>query len=184
VSVFRTYISTLFLLISSSQERQHQLAAEAEREAYLAAQLAEQFHAESTAQLQKQRQKHDDRNRHRHRAQSDATEVPQDGAEVVDMVVESFNNEMEFGGVMFNSVKIFHPKKGMFSLTFALPNMDDSIHLWYHLLECLGMTYLADPVCDDVHATLPLEVHIITFVSSYYATSQGIRLVIISITIC
>jgi eukaryotic translation initiation factor 2-alpha kinase 4 len=47
------------------------------------------------------------------------------------------------------------------------------------MLECLGMTYLADPVCDDAQATLPLEVHIITFVTSYYATSQGIRLIII-----
>ena len=37
----------------------------------------------------------------------------------------------------------------------------------------IGVTYLADPVCDDVRATLPLEVHIITFASNYYMTSQG-----------
>ena len=42
-----------------------------------------------------------------------------------------------------------------------------------YFIEGLGMTYLADPICDDVHATLPLEVHIITFTSSYYTTSQG-----------
>lgn len=35
------------------------------------------------------------------------------------------------------------------------------------------MTYLADPLCDDVHATLPLEVHTIEFNSEYYASSQG-----------
>jgi len=109
----------------SLQERRYQLAAEAEREAHLAAQLAEQFRAESTAQLQKQRQKHEDQNRHRHRSRSDATEVPQDSAAVVDMVVENFGNEMEFEGVTFSSVKIFHPKKGRFCLAFALPNMND-----------------------------------------------------------
>jgi translation initiation factor 2-alpha kinase 4 len=35
------------------------------------------------------------------------------------------------------------------------------------------VTYLADPLCDDVHATLPLEVHTIEFNSEYYASSQG-----------
>jgi hypothetical protein len=44
-----------------------------------------------------------------------------------------------------------------------------------HLVEeeCLGMTYLADPLCDDVNATLPLEVHTISFNSDYYTTTQG-----------
>lgn len=35
------------------------------------------------------------------------------------------------------------------------------------------MMYLADPVCEDANATLPLEVHVITFDASYYATTQG-----------
>lgn len=39
--------------------------------------------------------------------------------------------------------------------------------------ECLGITYLADPLCDDVNATLPLEVHTISFNSDYYTTTQG-----------
>lgn len=105
-------ISSSFSLDLSSQERQYQLAAEAEREAHLAAQLAEQFRVESTAQLQKQKQKHEDQHRQRHRAWSDATEMPQEGAAVGDLVVESFGNEMEFGGIAFSSVKIFHPRKG------------------------------------------------------------------------
>ena len=91
------------------------MAAEVEREASLAAQLAEQFRTESTAQLRRQRQQHEDRNRNRHRAWSNATAMPQDGAAVVDMVVEGFGSDVEFGGVTFNSVKIFHPKKGMLS---------------------------------------------------------------------
>jgi hypothetical protein len=33
--------------------------------------------------------------------------------------------------------------------------------------------YLADPVCDDVNATLPLELYVVTFYSEYYSTSQG-----------
>jgi hypothetical protein len=44
--------------------------------------------------------------------------MPLDGAEVVDMVVESFGSEMEFKGVTFSSVKIFHPKNGMCRVTF------------------------------------------------------------------
>ena len=32
---------------------------------------------------------------------------------------------------------------------------------------------MADPICDDVNATLPLELYVITFESHYYTTSQG-----------
>lgn len=39
--------------------------------------------------------------------------------------------------------------------------------------ECLGTVYMADPVCDDISTTLPLEVYIVTFNSQYYTTSQG-----------
>lgn len=35
------------------------------------------------------------------------------------------------------------------------------------------MTYIADPVCDDVNATLPLEVHTLEFTSEYYVSFQG-----------
>jgi translation initiation factor 2-alpha kinase 4 len=44
--------------------------------------------------------------------------MPQDGPAVIDMVVEGFGNDIEFGGVIFNSVKIFHPRKGTLS-TFS-----------------------------------------------------------------
>jgi len=33
--------------------------------------------------------------------------------------------------------------------------------------------YLADPVCDDVNVSLPLELYVVTFHSEYYGTSQG-----------
>jgi hypothetical protein len=33
--------------------------------------------------------------------------------------------------------------------------------------------YLAEPVCDDVNATLPLEVYTVSFDSQYYTTTQG-----------
>jgi translation initiation factor 2-alpha kinase 4 len=46
--------------------------------------------------------------------------MPHDGAEVVDMVVESFGNEIEFRGVTFSSVKIFHPRKGMCRLALSI----------------------------------------------------------------
>jgi translation initiation factor 2-alpha kinase 4 len=100
----------------------------------------------------------------RRRAQSDATEVPSSG----DTLTESFPNEIEFRGVRFNAVKMFHPRKGVFSLCFSI------VYDIYHVEEeCLGTTYLADPLCDDVNATLPLEVHTIDFTSEYYTSSQG-----------
>ncbi|KII86233.1 hypothetical protein PLICRDRAFT_114396 [Plicaturopsis crispa FD-325 SS-3] len=82
----------------------------------------------------------------RKRAESDATAVPSAG----DTPTETFNEELEVAGVRFRSVKIFHPRE-----------------------ECLGTTYLADPVCDDVHATLPLELFMVTFESPYYSGSGG-----------
>jgi translation initiation factor 2-alpha kinase 4 len=36
------------------------------------------------------------------------------------------------------------------------------------------MVYLADPVCDDINTTLPLELFVVTFQSRYYTTSQGL----------
>lgn len=82
------------------------------------------------------------------------------------MVVEGFGNTVEFGGFTFSSVKVFHPRKGNFGTLSTRA-------LLIFISEYLGVTYLADPICDDVHATLPLEVHIITFASGYYASSQG-----------
>lgn len=32
---------------------------------------------------------------------------------------------------------------------------------------------MADPVCDDIHTSLPLELYTVTFDSSYYTTTQG-----------
>jgi translation initiation factor 2-alpha kinase 4 len=34
-------------------------------------------------------------------------------------------------------------------------------------------TYSAEPICDDVRATLPLELVVITFDSKYYSTAAG-----------
>jgi len=42
-------------------------------------------------------------------------------------------------------------------------------------IECLGTMYLVEPICDDVNATLPLELHVINFESHYYSTIQGRR---------
>ena len=40
-------------------------------------------------------------------------------------------------------------------------------------IEGLGTVYLADPVCDDINVTLPLELYVVTFHSKYYTTTQG-----------
>lgn len=40
-------------------------------------------------------------------------------------------------------------------------------------VEGLGTVYMADPVCDDVNTSLPLELYTVTFDSPYYTTTQG-----------
>ncbi|KIN99309.1 hypothetical protein M404DRAFT_155391 [Pisolithus tinctorius Marx 270] len=129
------------------QERRQKEEAEAKRQSALAAQLAAQLQEKIQADSQKHLlAKEMQYKAARRRAQSDATEVPSAG----DTLTESFPTEVEFRGIRFNAVKMFHPRR-----------------------ECLGITYLADPLCDDVHATLPLEVHAVEFNSEYYTSTQG-----------
>ncbi|KAG7085469.1 hypothetical protein E1B28_003030 [Marasmius oreades] len=82
----------------------------------------------------------------RRRAPSDATTV------VGDTLTETFNDNMEMDGVQFNSIKYYHPRN-----------------------DGLGVTYAADPICDDFSASLPLQLHVITFETPYYASNQGIK---------
>ncbi|KAG1802496.1 kinase-like domain-containing protein [Suillus variegatus] len=133
--------------LEEEKERKRREEEEAEREFELAAQRAEELQEQIQADAQRHMlAKEMQYKAARRRAQSDATEVPSSG----DTLTESFPNEIEFRGVRFNAVKMFHPRK-----------------------ECLGITYIADPLCDDVNATLPLEVHTISFNSDYYITTQG-----------
>ncbi|KAF9231990.1 hypothetical protein BU15DRAFT_90768 [Melanogaster broomeanus] len=129
------------------RERRQREEAEAERQSELAAQLAEQLQEQIQADAQKHLMaKEMQYKAARRRAQSDATEMPYSG----DTLTESFPIEIEFRGIRFSAVKMFHPRR-----------------------DGLGVTYLADPLCDDVHATLPLEVHAIEFNSDYYVSTQG-----------
>ena len=91
------------------QERREREEAEAQRQSELAARIAEQLQE----QLQVDAQKHLiakelQYKAARRRAQSDATEVPSVG----DTLTESFPTEIEFRGIRFNAVKMFHPRKG------------------------------------------------------------------------
>jgi len=90
-----------------------------------------------------EREKH----RARHRAQSDATEVP----EFTDNILtQTFDREIIVNELRFRAVKLFHSRQ-----------------------DYLGIVYQAEPICDDIAATLPLEVHLVTFDSHYYTTHQG-----------
>ncbi|KAF5376991.1 hypothetical protein D9615_007308 [Tricholomella constricta] len=82
----------------------------------------------------------------RKRANSESTEIPTSA----DTMTESFHHNVEVNGVTFNTVRLFHPRQ-----------------------ESLGTVYLADPICDDINTTLPLELYIVNFYSHYYTTSQG-----------
>jgi eukaryotic translation initiation factor 2-alpha kinase 4 len=144
------------------QARKEREAEEAEKGRLRATQLAEQLDEQIKVDTQKQQQAREKLEGARKRGYSDATAVPPSG----DIFTESFNQEIVFGGVTFQSVKIFHPYAGKMTPSFPLFGSN-----W--LPDSLGMTYLADPICDDVNMTLPLELHAITFNDPYYTTSQG-----------
>jgi translation initiation factor 2-alpha kinase 4 len=111
--------------------------------------------------------------RQRHRAKSDAAES-EFPASPEDILTETFDEMIDVNGIRFNTVKLFHPKPAstdrpcmehlikMNSLSGDIPPVDP-----------LGTIYKADPICDDVNLTLPLEVHALTLESSYYSSTQG-----------
>jgi hypothetical protein len=53
--------------------------------------------------------------------------------------------------------------------------MFDFVPTYLTSAEGLGTVYLAEPVCDDVNATFPLELYTVSFDSPYYSTSQGVH---------
>ncbi|KIJ97967.1 hypothetical protein K443DRAFT_104703 [Laccaria amethystina LaAM-08-1] len=133
------------MVFSARKQRE---AEEAEREqdrAFKAAQeLDEQIQADhAMRQLIAREQQY---KANRKRTNSEATEVPL----LSDTPIETFSHEVEVGGVLFNTVKLFHPRT-----------------------DGLGVVYMADPMVDDVSTTLPLELYVVTFESQYYSTNQG-----------
>lgn len=132
--------------LEEERARKEREQLEAEQELERVQQLAQQLTEEIQADAQRQELEKQKNIKARKRAESDATEVPSSG----DTPMETFSQEIRVRDVAFHTVKLFHPKR-----------------------ECLGVTYLAEPVCDDVNVTLPLELHVYTFEASYYTTSQG-----------
>ncbi|KAF8883813.1 hypothetical protein BD779DRAFT_1674349 [Infundibulicybe gibba] len=125
--------------------RQQRAAEEAKQEEERATREAQELSEQIRADAIRQQLEKERQYRARKRANSEATEVPV----TWDTPTETFSQEVEISGVRFNTVKIFHPRLS------------------------LGMVYLADPVCDDINTTLPLELFVVTFESAYYSTSQG-----------
>ncbi|KAJ6593628.1 kinase-like domain-containing protein [Mycena capillaripes] len=132
--------------LEEERVRKQKEAAAAEQETQRAAQLAQELEAAIKADAQKQQLAKEREYKARKRASSEATEVPFDG----DTPTESFNEVVVVDGVQFHAVKIFHPRP-----------------------DRLGTCYIADPICDDVNASLPLQLYVVTFASHYYITSQG-----------
>ncbi|TFK23737.1 other/PEK/GCN2 protein kinase [Coprinopsis marcescibilis] len=125
------------------QREAEQEAREEERRRREAQELEAQIEQDALRQLlARQEQQYQSRKR----ANSEATEVPF----MSETPLETFYDEIEIEGVQFNTVKLFHPRKGT-----------------------LGTVYLAEPVADDLKMVLPLELHVFTLESTYYTTSQG-----------
>ncbi|OCH91731.1 Serine/threonine-protein kinase [Obba rivulosa] len=133
--------------LAKRQRAEIEAEAEEERALKLAEELNAQIAADAARQQLERERVRAAQARSRERALSDATEVPRPEA---DTLTEAFGQAIEWHGVRFSKVKLFHPRQ-----------------------ECLGTMYQAEPVCEDSDATLPLELYSITFISHYYTTTQG-----------
>jgi translation initiation factor 2-alpha kinase 4 len=81
-------------------------------------------------------------------------------------MTESFQQEIFYSDLRFSTVRCFHQRQGE-SAACATPRFS------HRPTDGLGTTYLAEPVCEDSNATIPLEVHVVRFESDYYSTNQG-----------
>ncbi|KAL5519904.1 hypothetical protein ACEPAG_1564 [Sanghuangporus baumii] len=127
------------------KEREELLAREeAEKESRLQEQLLQQLERDALRKEELRREEKE-RQKARRRALSDATEKP-----AVETCVETFDYEIEAFGTRFDTVRLYHERK-----------------------EYLGTTFDAEPICDEPHDNISLELHIIVFESSYYKTQPG-----------
>lgn len=137
------------LALQMSQRAMDEERARKQREADAAERAAHEAHRreeEFKEEAMRQLAAREQQSRARKRANSESTEIPASA----DTMTESFPNTVEVHGVQFNTVRLFHPRQ-----------------------ESLGTMYLADPICDDIHTSLRLELYIVNFYSQYYTTSQG-----------
>ncbi|KAF8060720.1 kinase-like domain-containing protein [Lyophyllum atratum] len=126
------------------EEREREERAAEERER--AARAAQEREEEFKEEAMRQLAAREQLYKARKRANSESTEIPTSA----DTMTELFPQNVVVNGVTFNTVRLFHPRQ-----------------------ESLGTVYLADPICDDINTTLPLELYVVNFHSHYYTTSQG-----------
>ncbi|THH28609.1 hypothetical protein EUX98_g5583 [Antrodiella citrinella] len=139
--------------IAEEEARRQREEAEQEEEQERAARRAQELQEELQADAERRQHEQEQFQKARRRAVSDATEVPP-SEDVADITpIETFQEEIQWQGASFMSVKLFHPQKAS--------------------TECLGTLWQADPVTEDPHASFHLEVFTVTFESRYYSTSQG-----------
>ncbi|KAJ7432513.1 kinase-like domain-containing protein [Mycena galericulata] len=132
--------------LEEERVRKQKEADAAEQATERAAKMAQELEAAVKADAQRQQLAKERQYKARKRANSEATEVPVGG----DTPTEAFSEPIDVDGVQFHAVRIFHPQP-----------------------ERLGTRYTADPICDDVNASLPLQLYVVAFTSHYYITSQG-----------
>ncbi|KAI0077507.1 Serine/threonine-protein kinase [Panus rudis PR-1116 ss-1] len=136
--------------IAEEQAKKQREEAEAEEELERENQRALEMQEQIRADAERQQIEKEEFHKARKRAMSDATEI----APLEDFndptPIETFNEVIQWQGVSFTTVRLFHPRK-----------------------ESLGTVWHAEPIADDAQISVQLEVRSITFESRYYSTSQG-----------
>lgn len=103
------YSNRLSQVCQAKRQREEE---EAEQEEERAAQLAQEIEEEIRADACRQQLERERIQQARKRAMSDATEMPLSPSEDATLT-ETFDQEIEWKGVSFNRVKLFHPRQGM-----------------------------------------------------------------------
>lgn len=108
--VFEQFLH-IYTVTKNVQARVEREEAEAEKESLKAMQLAEELSIQIREDNFRQQIELEKIQRTRRRGMSDATQVPLSPV-AGDTPTESFGHDIEWEGVVFNTVKLFHPRKG------------------------------------------------------------------------
>ncbi|VDB92332.1 unnamed protein product [Peniophora sp. CBMAI 1063] len=158
--------------------RKEREEAEAQQAAELERRRIEAFNDEVQANSVRQ-QEELERFHARARAKSVASTV----VEVHDdsgTLMETFDDWLVIDNIRFRTVKLFHPRSASvdrpsIEQDLAYRGITDEVPNNTVRRDPLGTIWKAEPVCDDAHATLPLEVHTVEISNPYYANGQGMK---------
>lgn len=171
-------ILSRFHVADISQARKEREETEAQQAAETERRRIEAFNDEIQANSARQ-QEELERFHARARAKSVASAVV-DVHDDSGTLMETFEDWLVIDNIRFRAVKLFHPRSASvdrpsIEQDLAYRGITDEVPNNTVRRDPLGTIWKAEPVSDDAHATLPLEVQIVEISNPYYASGQGLK---------